>query len=362
MASEDLVGREQILRELYERVYVQGNPIVLSGPRQTGKTSVIADLLRRVRTAGGWGVRVDCSRATSSDDFAELVAAETYAEAAGQREAFAKLGDLLRNMPRPLLYHADSDLALTFHAPDRPVPVGQKLATALGLADRLAEEKKVRAVVVYDEFPTLRRIKDTLYDQIRAELQHANKNTAYVYMGSEVGVLATLFKDRRRMAFRLGTTIQLPPPSVSEWATYIERRFRELGLPVATGEAQRLITFTGGHPRDLMEACEHLLTLRTLDTATPQAIELAQEKTYWGLERNFELLWELLDEPKGTRETAGRIATGQRVYGRGRDAMSVKRSVDKLIDEGIVRKIARGQFEFTEPLFGEYVRRSHARR
>ena len=361
VASEDLVGREHTLRDLYERVFVQGNPIVLSAPRQTGKTSVIADLLRRVRKAGGWGVKIDCSRATSVEDFAELVASETYVEAAGQRDAFAKLGDLLRNIPRPVLYDADSELALAFHAPDRPVSIGHKLKTALGLADRLAGEKGVRAVVVYDEFPTLRRISNTIFDQIRAELQQANKSTAYVYLGSEVGVLATLFKDRRRMAFRLGTTVELPPPSTTEWVAYIEKRFRELGLPLAADEAQRLVEFTGGHPRDLMEACQHLLTLRTLDRAALKAIELAQEKTYSGLERNFELVWELLDAPKGTRETAVRIATGRRVYGTGREAMSVKRSVDKLLDEGIVRKVGRGQFAFTEPLFGEYVRRTRTR-
>lgn len=361
VASEDLVGREPTLRELYERVYVQGNPIVLSAPRQTGKTSVIAELLRRVRKAGGWGIKIDCSKATSVEDFAELVAADTYAEAAGQRDAFAKLGDLVRNIPRPMLYHADTDIALTFHVPDRPVPVGRKLATALGLADRLAEEKKVRAVVVYDEFPTLRKVSEKLFDQIRAELQHSNKSTSYVYMGSEVGVLSSLFKDRRRMAFRLGTTLELPRPSTQEWTTYIDQRFQELQLPLGPGEAQRLVTFTGGHPRDLMEACEHLLTLRKLEPATPNVLELAQEKTYWGLVRNFELLWELLEEPKGTRETAVRIATGKPVYGRGRDAMSAKRSVDKLIDEGIIRKLDRGHFEFTEPLFGEYVRRTRSR-
>src|ERR1700694_3968938 len=198
VAREDLVGREHTLRDLYERTYVQGNPIVLSAPRQTGKTSVIAELLRRVRNAGAWGIKIDCSRATSVEDFAELAAAETYAEAAGHRDAFARLGDLVHNIPRPMLYQVDTELALAFHAPDRPVSVSQKLRTALGLADRLADEKKVRAVVVYDEFPALRKISDKIYDQIRAELQLANKSTAYVYMGSEVGVLTALFKDRRR--------------------------------------------------------------------------------------------------------------------------------------------------------------------
>lgn len=359
--GEDLVGREPVLRDLYERVYSQGNPVVLSAPRQTGKTSVIAELLRRVRKAGGWGIYIDCSRATSIEDFAELVAAETYAEAAGHRDAFAKVGDLLRNMPRPILYQADTDLALTFHAPDRPVPVGQKLAIALELADRLAEEKKVRAVVVYDELPTLRQISEKLFDQMRAALQRANKRCSYVYMGSEVGVLAALFKDRRRMAFRLGTTLELPPPSNAEWISYIGNRFGELGLALSPGEAERLVTFAGGHPRDLMEVCEHLLTLRKIDPTMPNAVELAQEKTYRGLARNFELLWELLQEPKGTRETIVRIATGESVYGKRRVATSAKRTIDKLIDEGIIRKIDRGHFEFTEPLFAEYVRRISSR-
>lgn len=150
-------------------------------------------------------------------------------------------------------------------------------------------------------------------------------------------------------------------PSDEEWVVYVDRRFRELGRALSAGEAQRLIRFTGGHPRDLMEACEHLLTLRNLEPDLPGAIDLAEEKTYQGLERNFELLWQLLEEPKGTRETAVRIAGGQRVYGQGRHAMSVRRSVDRLVDEGIVRKVARGEFEFTEPLFGEYVRRTKSR-
>ncbi len=355
--SADLVGREHVLRDLYERVYAQGNPVVLSAPRQTGKTSVIAELLRRVRKAGGWAVQIDCSAATSVEDFAELVAFETYAEAAGHRDAFARLADLVRNVPRPVLYKADADLALTFHTPDRAVSVSRKLATALGLADRLAAEKDVRVVVVFDEFPTLRQISPKLFDQVRATVQRANTHSSYVYMGSEVGVLATLFKDRRRMAFRLGTSVELPLPSSAEWSAYVEHRFKELSVPLSPAEAGRLVRFTGGHPRDLMEACQHLLTLRTLDPRAPDTVDLALEQTYHALARNFELLWELLDEPRGTRETVVRVAHGLPVYGKGRDAKMTKRTIDKLMDEGIVRKLGRGHFEFTEPLFAEYVRR-----
>ena len=57
----------------------------------------------------------------------------------------------------------------------------------------------------------------------------------------------------------------------------------------------------------------------------------------------------------GTRTTAVRIATGQRVYSGRREAKQVKRTLDKLEREGIVRKVGRGAFEFTEPLFARFV-------
>jgi len=361
VGAEDLVGREHVLKELFERVYTQGNSVVLSAPRQTGKTSVVAELVRRVRKAKGMAVSVDCSTATSADDLAELIAAKTYDEASGLRNAFARLGDLVRNVSVPTLYRTDADIALAFHSPQRQMPTTQKLAKAFALADRIAEEKKVRTVVVYDELPTVRKLSPRVLDQLRAELQHANKQTSYIFMGSEIGMLNALFKDRRRMTFRLGVPLDLPAPTDTEWVLYIEDRFRTLGLPLAPNEAQHLVTFTGGHPRDLMEACQHLLTLRKLDPSTARALEVVEEKTYVGLQRNFELIWDRIDEPKGTRLTAVRIATGQPVYGRGREAKATKRTVDKLMNEGIVRQLGRGRFEFNEPLFAEHVRRISSR-
>ena len=59
---------------------------------------------------------------------------------------------------------------------------------------------------------------------------------------------------------------------------------------------------------------------------------------------------------KGTRTTASRIAHGLPVYGRGRAAATVTRTIEKLEGEGIIRKVERGTYVFTEPLFGRYVR------
>ncbi len=356
--TEDLVGREPALRELYERVYVQRNSVVLSAVRQTGKTSVVHELLRRIRKEGGRGLYIDCLRATDVDDFITLAASATYDQAAGSKGAFAQLADLVRDLPRPMLFQTDTDLAVTFHSA-RETPQRQRLERALALADKLGAEKDRRVVVVYDEFPALRKLSSKLVDQVRSVLQEANSHASYVFMGSETGMLEELFKSRRRAPFRLGTTIGLPLPTTGEWVTYIEKRFRQLGRPLAVGEAARLVAFTGGHPRNLMETCQHLLTLRKLrDRSEPGDVDLAMEQTFEGLRLHFEDLWNGLDEPKGTRSVATRIATTQRVYGRdtGFDARQVKRALDKLGQDGLIRKVGRGSYEFTDALFARFVR------
>lgn len=354
--AADLVGREAVLTELFERSYGHGNSLLLSAPRQTGKTSIADELARRIRRAGGWAIYIDCSAATDDErELAELIARTTYDQASGSKGAFSRLKDLLGSVPRPMLYQNDADLALSFYGPKRE-SVARLLERALSLADELAVQKKKRTVVIYDEFQRLRVVSPSIFDRIRAVLQHHMNNTAYLFMGSEVGILDELFKSRSRMPFRLASPVMLARPTDEEWRIYVESRFRSLRMPLAPGEANVLIQSAGGHPRDLMEMCEHLLTIRSIAPQTANAVELARARTLDGLRANFDEIWKHLERPKGTRTTALRIARSQPVYGHGRPAAAVQRTVAKLETEGVIRKIGRGSYEFTEPLFGEFVR------
>jgi hypothetical protein len=354
--ADDLVGREDVLRDLFARTYEHGNSVLLTGPRQVGKTSVIDELLRRVRRAGDWGVYIDCSRTTGDEeDLARLIARATYDDVSGSVGAFARLREIISGVPKPVLYQSDLDLALTFHGGDSP-PAAVLLERSLLLADNLAVQKNKRCVVVYDEFSVLRKVSPTIFTRIRAVLQHSMTNTAYVFMGSETGLLEQLFKDPDQMPFGLAVPITLEAPSPDAWKQYIEQRFSRLHVPLRTGDAGDLITFTGGHPRDLMEACEHLLTIRSLNPDADGAVRLAERKTMSSLLVKFDEMWRRLDEPAGIHATLVRLSAGQPVYGRGRPKTSVSRTIERLEDDGVIRRIGRGTFEFTEPLFARYVR------
>jgi hypothetical protein len=354
--AEDLVGREDILRDLFARTFKHGNSVVLVGPRQVGKTSVIDELLRRVRAAGAYGIYIDCSRNTGDEaELARMIARTTYDDAAGIVGAFERLKEVLGGVPKPVLYNMDGNVALAFHAAPT-APAAEMLERSLKLADELASEKKKRAVVVYDEFSTLRKVSPTIFTRFRAVLQHSMTHTAYVFMGSEVAMMERLFKDPEEMPFGLAVTLTLTAPDPSEWRQYIEQRFADLRVPLRTGEADDLIEFSGGHPRGLMEACEHLLTLRSLSPKAEGQVRLAERKTLDSLRVRFDELWKRLEEPAGTQITAARVANGRPIYGRGRADRQVRRTVDKLEEEGILRRTGKGAYEFVEPLFGRYVR------
>ena len=77
-----------------------------------------------------------------------------------------------------------------------------------------------------------------------------------------------------------------------------------------------MIVFTSGHPRDLMEICEHVLTFHSLNPGGDGAVEMSKAKALSNLEVRFNELWRRLEQPSGTQATAMRIANGQQVYGR----------------------------------------------
>jgi hypothetical protein len=355
VAPDDLVGRESILRELFERTYRHGNSVVLSAPRQTGKTSVVTELLERVRRDGGWGVYVDCSAAVDDEaDLARLIAAATYDSARGTAGAFVRLRDFIGGVPKPVFYQSDMDLAVSFHG-RTPEPPQALLEKALALADDMAGDAGKRVVVVYDEFQILASISPTIFTRIRASLQHHMGHAAYVFAGSETGILEELFTNPDAMPFRLATIVPLPTPGADEWRSYIAARFAEMKLAASEDEIAGLIDVCGCHPRDLMEACEHLVTLRSLNPGGVGALPAAIARTEAGLAAQFEEIWKRLDHPVGTRSVAARIATGVPVYGRGRNTSTVMRAIDKLEREGLVRRVDHGHYAFTEPLFARFV-------
>lgn len=65
----DLVDRSEFVGELRQRL-LDGQSLMIAGPRRIGKSSLAREVLRQVREAGAYTAKVDLFYVTSVEEFA----------------------------------------------------------------------------------------------------------------------------------------------------------------------------------------------------------------------------------------------------------------------------------------------------
>lgn len=104
---------------------------------------------------------------------------------------------------------------------------------------------------------------------VRSHIQHHGVAAAYVFAGSEPGMMEVLFGARERPLFGQAHPIQLGPLPNRDLAEYIDARFARTGRD--PGEAlDALLALAEGHPQRAM-LLAHYLWRRT-EPGTPASI------------------------------------------------------------------------------------------
>jgi len=149
-----------------------------------------------------------------------------------------------------------------------------------------------------------------------------------------------------------------------DWLEYLRTKFATKKMTIDDASIDRLLDATGGHPQDTMQVCAALYYLMRdagLRVVSAEAIGVAIEQSLRELERPFALHWADLGKGKYLQQVAKRVAHGAVLYasdGAGSvPRAEVLRALAALQARGLVTHLARGRYEFVEPLFGEYVRR-----
>ena len=241
---------------------------------------------------------------------------------------------------------------------------------ALDLPRALAAKTGKRVVVAYDEFQSAGQLGPRVFDVMRTRFQ-AQRAVSYAFLGSEEGILEQLFSAKGNAFYRFALPLDLTdaaghrfgiPPD--DWLAYIQEKLVERKLQIGDTDVDRILDATGGHPQDTMQVCASLYYLMRdagLRVASPEAIGVAIEQSLRELERPFALHWSDLAKGKYLQQVAKRIAHNAVLYASdGAGAVpraEVLRALAALQARGLVIRLARGRYEFVEPLFGEYVRR-----
>ena len=368
MPAEDLVGREPYMRRATERL-LDGEHLLIAGPRRIGKTSVILEVLRRLRREGLVAAYVDCLGATGVRELGERIAGALLATLEG-RDSLEDARRVAAGLQGGRTRYEHLELVLPVV---KETSAQRAFEAALDLPRAVAARSGRRVVVALDEFQEAGRLGPRVFDLMRSRFQ-SQRGVAYAFLGSEEGILEELFAHKGRALYRFAVALDLADEGghrfgidPGDWVTYLRRKFGHRKIALSEAEADRLLDATGGHPQDTMQLCAalyHFLRDQGLRSVTAELVGIAFELTLRELERPFALHWADLGEQKYLQAIAKRIARSEPLYAARPDGdvprAEVLRAVTALRARGLVVRTGRGRYEFLEPMFAEHVRRLEA--
>jgi uncharacterized protein len=370
------VDREVEIERL-TRDLVAGQKVFLISPRRYGKSSLVRQALAAAERQGVLTVEVTVSSYSSYVSFLEGYARGLASLESRSDRALGWLRDALRGVRPELRLDPGAtgrgSLAVSFPSARTPRDISRLAEEVFALPGRIAEVRRRPLAIALDEFqaiasfdreggraPHMHQVEHAL----RAAVQH-QRRVGYVFSGSEPSLMEAML-GRSRPFYKAGPVMRLEKIDASEFARFVEARFKATGLRPEQGLGAAVVELAGNMPYDVQRLAHELWD----DVRAEGRKSVGVEELHCTLKRLlgeqdalFELTWQRLTlAQRATLRAAvveeGRelLAADTRARYRLGGASTVQASLNALVrDDVLVRDGPR--FAVVDSLFREWVAR-----
>lgn len=353
LRRDQMIDRDDEL-DMLVTAAIAGRLTCVYAPRRYGKTSLLDAAIDVVDQAHGMvALRVDLLGVLSLTDLTVRLE---------QAYRGALVGPVRRNV-QSLLASSNVGLSLTAggfglavhrHPRTDPLPA---LHALLELPTKISS----RVYIVFDEFQSLMAVQGA-EAILRSHIQKHRDHASYAFAGSEPGMMEKAFSDRARPLYSQAAPLRLGRLPVAALLDRLHRDFdataRDLG---DFGEA--LVAATGGHPQRAMLLAD-LIWQRTPEgeATTPEHFTAAVDEALARTRNESESQWASLT-PNQRRVIRGILEYNSPMAADALAALgmakgSVSNTVQTLIADGSLERLAGGGYGVVDPFLAEWVRRT----
>lgn len=286
VVGRHFVDREKEVKEI-KSTLASGQNMVLFSPRKMGKTSLIKEAFRQ--TDNALCVYIDlwqtASVAALASEIVNRVAQATYTSA-------EKLGrdvrDLLKSI-RPRVYlEADGRLGIEF---DKIVSK-DALTDAIDFPERVANKKKAKIFVAFDEFQEIERLDGNRLEKLfRSVLQH-HQRASYIFAGSERSLVETIFGSKDRPFYRFAKHKRLEPIDSDILKKFITGKFEKSGKEIDYEAVQWITDFSKGVPYYVQHICHEVWYATDREANVALVMKTVEENIIPALSSGFQTIWD----------------------------------------------------------------------
>ena len=366
-SGEFFTNRVEELAEL-EQDLRSGQNVMMMSPRRYGKTSLIQQVIARLRADGVLVVYLDLFGIPTKEIFVREFAKALHLGLFGPaRQMMQSVLDAFKGLsivPRFSLDDAGKPV-LELAPAARSGDVDRDIDVLLALPERIAQDRKKRVVLVFDEFQQIVELDPRLVPRMRSIFQN-QPGVAHVYLGSRFHLMNNLFNNINEPMYKSAKSVPLLPFKSSDFASFIRARFTETQKTISDEAIDRILEITGCHPNDTQQLCYFTWALAhaTGRPPTPELVDQALDRIVSAEDARYTLLWESLSARQRTLLLALANATGQIFSERFRkehqlgSAATVQTAANRLKEREIIEPRTGGGYAIPDVFLKAWIRRT----
>jgi len=237
--------RERIMREMLG-VVDGGNNIVLYGPRRYGKSSLVGEVMTRLRAKGWVCAEVNMMDVASLEDFVSQYSRALYREASPAIGTLRHVAGLFRRVSPKIGIDGEGRPELRFEITSRKAGVAA-LRDVLELPAKICPAG--RTLVVMDEFQEVESLGlGAQFERTMRSVIQNQPDIAYVFLGSKTHMLERMFSSPSRPFYNSAQKFVLSRPPAEESVRFVVERFKSVGVRISENLATKVVDLAGNVP------------------------------------------------------------------------------------------------------------------
>lgn len=360
VTGKDLIGRDKEL-SLIQTLLLQGQSVVLIAPRRFGKTSVVLELLERLKREHHYVAYVDLFAVPDirrlSEQVTENVLANKKLDSVFRK--FGKnIGQVFKNIElKQVINEFEFILKYSSSASDD----WELLADSIDFIEGFSQKNDRQMFCGLDEFGDIGKLDgERIVKLFRSKIQ-LQKNSAYIFSGSSESMMDSLFLKKNSPFYRLARIIELGYIAKEDFYRYLEHSFHKLSITVDHKFIESILEFTRGHPYYTQLVLQYIYIQNQLQPGTNKtALDVILNQLLLSEKNYLEKLWEDISARRELKQVVIKIAEGiPSIYSQiDSRSINVARSLNYLKGSGYIMKNEEGRYILSDPLFSLWLRKT----
>lgn len=298
------VGREDITKQIVSDLEYLAQNILLLAPRRFGKTSLIANVRKKLLKTAVIPLSINCRRITNYEDLFELFSEAIIKEYEKRIDPKARLLSKWKRIMQEKITKAFDRLEeiggeiailgkfyLRFR--DKELKGENLLGPLFNFIGEFAGNKGLKLVFLLDEFQELSSFNNKIFQALKVFMDE-NKNIRFLFSGSSIDLLNRIFLAPISPLYLMTAKYELNALKYKDVESLLNKRFAIFGMSIDPEVIQIIFEETSGIPfyvQKLGLLCYDLLLIQKKKIVDKEVVNIALDKMLDEFDGEFEQRW-----------------------------------------------------------------------